>query len=165
MAARVFMTEGTVKNAGFAKDEVGNVLKWGFGPISGPTSGKQALSELVQWVCPFLGNVVELTTTRFRIPVSAQVIRLLPVSTPSGLKASVMIVNLPWANILDRIVPGGPPRRVDVHYEHFYSMSGFAGPKNVLHPLHQEPRCPFNPWPNVDTPLCPPTRFNPNSNA
>lgn len=173
VVARVRFTQGKLTNSRFARDQglihAGKILDWRFRTLAGTgtSTHTQALSEEVRLLHTFGTPTIDLQTTYFRFgSTSPQTIRLQNIGADH--LAIARILNMPWPDLFELRTGGPGDRPVDFHFEHFHDIVNNAA-MAVRRVPDPNPRthCPNvnDPGPQVSSPQCPPTRYDPDASA
>lgn len=180
VAARVAVTQGTVRNDGLTRG-INRFVKWEFktGGGSSPHGGNQVLAEVVQVQVPIATSPgqVDIVTSLLRQTELPAISRIYPSGfgqrkvirlTPQGNMAVAVIQNVPYPNLFHLRAPLAGDPEIDSHFEHFYDLSATPQVKRVPHPIRlpQDPiPCRASGPPTVRTPQCPPALFGPHPKA
>lgn len=167
VTARIRLTEGTLMNHEFSRDDAGAIVKWQFVNPTGGSPLRQALSEELMLTFDFTPNFVEFAFIHDIHGPSPSLGPMLRLGV-AAKRVNAWVANMPLDEIRNRRYfgdprPGSGHRDPDHHFIHFYDLVK-GGPKDKIpHPLPM--RCLWSGLPSVDNPKCPPVQLNPATSA
>ncbi|HVT61754.1 MAG TPA: hypothetical protein VHR45_25570 [Thermoanaerobaculia bacterium] len=163
VAARVRLTEGSLRTTELSGIPQSSWVRWSFQPRDGGRTIDldRAMAEVVELEVDVPGSEVRLETARFRGSLAA-----LPplILAPRNGQVTAWVKNMPLLDVLGKRSPEAvvvnQRRAQDAHFEHFYTLSPHdPGPGRRATPFPVGTCLAAAPPPFVPTPMCPPARF------